>query len=164
LLITMGGADRQNLGLQAVQGLLAKGAEFSMRLICTAPQPGLDDAIALARQFANVQVSPPGAIERHMLQGDAALCAGGVTSLELAHLGVPSIVLILADNQRPGALALHQAGAALAMDTLENAVGSTFDLMHDPERRRAMAKAGRKLIDGKGAERILQSLVDESGH
>lgn len=159
LLITMGGADLQNLGLQAVQGLLAKGADFPMHLICSAAAPGMDDAIAVARQFDNVRVSKPGPIERHMMNADAALCAGGVTSLELAHLGVASVALIIADNQRPGALALHDAGAAVAAETLSNAVDGAFDLMRDAGHRRTMALAGRKLIDGEGAARILQCLV-----
>jgi len=160
LLITMGGSDLDNLGLQAVKALLAKGADFPMHLICSAPQAGFDEAVALAGHYETLRVSPPGPIERHMINADAALCAGGVTSLELAHLGVASVALIIADNQRPGALALGDAGAALAVETLEAAADVAYDLMHNTEQRHAMAQAGRALIDGQGAARILNSLMD----
>jgi len=159
LLITMGGADLKNLGLKALQGLLAKGAGFPIHLVCSAPESGYNEAVEFAQNYDHVQVSSLGNIEKLMVHADLALCAGGVTALELAHLGVGSVIVILADNQRAGALALQDAGASRATEDLNCAVDDAFEIMRDVELRRNMAMSGRTLIDGKGADRIFKSLV-----
>ena len=47
-----------------------------------------------------------------MAQADLALTAGGSTLYELAYLGLPAVVLEVADNQAAVCRAMDQAGAS----------------------------------------------------
>src|SRR5262249_37791937 len=54
-----------------------------------------------------------------MSRADLAVGAGGVTSLERCCLGLPSLVVTVADNQRPGTAALAKIGALVDLGPLE---------------------------------------------
>ena len=156
LLVTLGGADQGNIGLDMLRKI---EGNFPIHFICSANAQGMRDA----QQFADnsdgrVSVRPPGDIDRLMLNADAAFCAGGVTALELASLGVPSVIMTTADNQQIGASALTEAGAAIRADSVEEAAKVASSLMANTKRRKSMAGAGRGLIDGRGAERVTKAL------
>ncbi|MCB0965168.1 MAG: GNAT family N-acetyltransferase, partial [Acidimicrobiales bacterium] len=80
----------------------------------------------------------------------------GSTAWELALHGVPAALVPVADNQVPVAAAVAAAGAAVAVDGLDPGVlaATVRDLAADRTRRRAMAAAGRSLVDGRGATRV----------
>ncbi|MEX0955326.1 MAG: hypothetical protein WDZ83_08965 [Rhizobiaceae bacterium] len=92
-----------------------------------------------------------------------AVIGGGVTALEAAYLGVPAVVLILAENQRPGALALARTGACVTFEGAAAAGRAVAELIGDPARLRQMAAAGTAEVDGLGARRVADALVEFSG-
>src|SRR5207244_1587129 len=94
---------------------------------------------------------------------DAAVAAGGVTAWELAFMGVPSLLMVLARNQERNAAGLAEAGAALNLGEFERVAPETLaaalgELLDDPARRRRMSRRGRRLIDGRGVERVVGRL------
>lgn len=103
-----------------------------------------------------------------MAQADLAISAAGSTTYELAFMGVPMILLAIADNQLGVARGIHAHAAGVYLgwyeDVSENLLASAIsELNHDPVRRSEMGDKGRALVDGKGCSRVLQSLVDYSG-
>jgi RimJ/RimL family protein N-acetyltransferase len=88
--------------------------------------------------------------------------SAGTTAYELACAGVPSVLLVVADNQAGVARSLAAAGISLSVDArsgldhagLESALGS----LADPLARRALAEAGPARIDGYGAFRARDAL------
>lgn len=100
----------------------------------------------------------------HMAKADLAIGAGGGTSLERCVLGLPSIVIVLADNQRPAALAMAKAGAVIVVDTdsPESIVESTLQNMR-PSVLKSLSQKAASVCDGHGAERITQKLLDLIG-
>jgi UDP-2,4-diacetamido-2,4,6-trideoxy-beta-L-altropyranose hydrolase len=90
---------------------------------------------------------------------DLAVGAGGSSVWERCCLGLPSVTVVLADNQRAGALALESAGAAWAFeadaadfeDRLRSGMGR---LIADAASREAMSRAAASLCDGGGAARV----------
>jgi len=100
-----------------------------------------------------------------MQRADLAITAAGGTIYETACLGLPSLVLVLAENQEKnaGACRRHElavvmgAASALAPSDVAQAVSR---LMHDPAARHRMRTRGRALIDGRGPERIRQAMQD----
>ena len=103
-----------------------------------------------------------------MARADLAVSAGGSTCWEMAYMGLPNLVLVLADNQRPIAERLAAAGVSLNLGDARrldpaDLAAALDDLVRDRARRRAMAAAGRTLIDGRGAERVLDSLPMPAG-
>ena len=95
---------------------------------------------------------------------DIAVAAAGSTGWELAFLGVPSLLVAMADNQRGVAEELARCGAARHMgdpdtachDRLANAMA---DLLTSPGDRHRMSEAGRALVDGRGAARVAEIIL-----
>jgi UDP-2,4-diacetamido-2,4,6-trideoxy-beta-L-altropyranose hydrolase len=86
-------------------------------------------------------------------------------------MGLPSFVLVLADNQSNIAASLADWGAVinlgLAYDVdLKMAGDVVQDLIADQGRRANMSKKGRLLVDGLGSSRVASALdwpVEEGG-
>lgn len=87
--------------------------------------------------------------------GGVAITAGGSTCWELAYLGVPSLVITLADNQRGGGEMMAAAGAGLDCGWHHELQPNTLarlvkELFADQRQRLAMSRVGRALVDGQG--------------
>jgi UDP-2,4-diacetamido-2,4,6-trideoxy-beta-L-altropyranose hydrolase len=166
LLVTMGGSDPAGLTREVWRLLDALPGEFSLDLLVGAayPDPGaLKKHVSSARHPTVVHHDPadvPGLMRRAAF----AVSAAGGTCWELACLGVPAVLLVTADNQRGVADGLRAAGFAVSLGAarpfpageLRAAVAS---LLTDGPRRAAMAAAGRKLVDGKGAGRVAEAVL-----
>jgi len=99
-----------------------------------------------------------------MLRSDLAISAGGSTLYELAACGTPALTVILADNQEGIVHKLDELGyvmnlgwynqlnADLVLEKLRELIGNL-------QRRRKMSAKGQRLVDGKGSERIVQSVL-----
>ena len=97
-----------------------------------------------------------------MASVDLALAAAGSTVWELAFMGVPMVVFAVADNQVPVARHLVEAGLALGEPSrtpnLPALARALALLAADPAQRTALGAAGRRLVDGNGAPRIVTRL------
>lgn len=98
-----------------------------------------------------------------MAWADIAISAGGTTVWELAFMGVPNIVIVTADNQRPIAEQLHSLGAAVCLGWHEN--NSTIEIEQGVTRllttcgdRTEMVRRAQGVVDGEGATRILMQM------
>lgn len=85
---------------------------------------------------------------------DIAIGAGGVSALERCCLGLPSILIVIADNQRLVAASLAQAGAAYIARDGKDAARQAIALLEDRPAQRTMAAIAASLCDGRGAARI----------
>jgi len=105
-----------------------------------------------------------------MAWADVAISAGGSTCWELAYMGLPSLVGVLAENQLGIAQALGERGMALNLgwfhevDEIEIA-SALVEIMSDVEKRKEMSLKGREAIDGLGAKRVCDEITakDENG-
>jgi UDP-2,4-diacetamido-2,4,6-trideoxy-beta-L-altropyranose hydrolase len=95
-----------------------------------------------------------------MVESDLAIGAAGSTSWERCALGLPSVLVVLAENQRLIANALGAAGAAVitGLDelsaTLQDFLGQDLK-----ERLDRMSHVARELVDGEGTARVVEELV-----
>ena len=102
-----------------------------------------------------------------MTTADLAIGAAGSTAWERCHLGLPTVLLTDGENQWgiaatvAGAGAGSYAGSAGAM-TPEYLASAIVGLIADTEGRRRMAKAAAELVDGRGAERVVDALKSTS--
>ncbi len=97
---------------------------------------------------------------------DVVVSGAGSTCWEILFMGLPSVVLTLAENQRQIADCLVEQGVAVSLgwyrDVSVEAVAEAIEgLLDDPARRWAMSDAGRVLVDGRGAERLLSEGLQE---
>ena len=104
-----------------------------------------------------------GDMAARLSSADLAVAAAGVTALELARVGTPHIAIVLAENQRPGALALTREEIVVNLgwhaDVSPESIGAAVAALADDAGRRAdMSRRGRELVDGHGAERALAAM------
>ena len=90
--------------------------------------------------------------------------AGGSSVWERCAVGLPGVTLVLAENQAPGARALASVGAGEVVDARADDFEAAFDraftgLFRSPERRGRMGRASANLIDGGGAARVADALL-----
>lgn len=94
-----------------------------------------------------------------MASADLALGAGGVMLWERMYLGVPSLVISVADNQNAqidsmvDAEVIELLGGHLSV-TPQLIISAIMELAADPTGRKSLAEKGRQLVDGHGARRI----------
>ena len=99
-----------------------------------------------------------------LASADLAIIAGGTTTFEAAHLGIPALIIQIADNQKGQASALSRLGVAENLGPLESldagklhrAVASIID---DSDKRKMMSEMGRALVDGQGVYRVVAELM-----
>ena len=108
-------------------------------------------------------LSEPGETPPRVSRCHFAVTAGNSWSLELACVGVPQLMIVQAEPHWPTAQRLEEEGAATCLGWHENVSAVTFrqavnDLLSDALERQAMARCGRKLIDGRGLDRLVTAL------
>lgn len=97
-----------------------------------------------------------------MARTDIAIGAGGTTSWERCCLGLPTILIELADNQSLIAQQLHMAGAVinigLLADLTPEKIHAALDDILAPAKHKAMTQAASMICDGRGTSRIVPLL------
>jgi len=166
ILITLGGADPNNVTLQvvrAVKGLVRWNLEIKIVIgpanpNCDSIQKELGQSPLPFRILTNVTDMPS-----LMAWADMAVSAGGSTCWELAFMGVPYLVIILAENQVGVAKGLDKANATLncgwfyALSTKQLSAHCE-KMIVDRNVRTNYAAKGQQLVDGLGAERLLECI------
>ncbi|MBI3759765.1 MAG: UDP-2,4-diacetamido-2,4,6-trideoxy-beta-L-altropyranose hydrolase [Deltaproteobacteria bacterium] len=163
ILLSFGQADATNAVMTALAALAAVKFESEINVVLgrASSQLSTIEAAAAGRAKVSVDVSDMAAL---MTDADLAIGGGGVTAWERCCLGLPSILVTLADNQRGVVATIVKAGAGIdagsAAPGLERRLTQALELLlSDGSRLLALAKAGAALVDGRGRERVLLALV-----
>lgn len=166
ILVTLGGADPDNVTTKVIEALkLLNEPNIAVRIIIGPANPHqemLRKALATAHFEAELLINPPNMPEL-MAWADMAISAGGSTCWELAFMGVPNIVITLADNQKSVADGIAKTGMALNIgwhNIVEpRLIAQTIDkILLSGDRRADMAQKGRAAIDGEGANRLIKQI------
>jgi UDP-2,4-diacetamido-2,4,6-trideoxy-beta-L-altropyranose hydrolase len=155
-----------SLGLTDVGGHTARTARLlaglaPLDVVLGIDSPSLDAVRALPGVAVHVSARNMAEL---IAQADVAVGAGGVSVWERACLGLPSIVLILADNQARMARAMDDAGLVIALDVRDEAfdqrlVTAVERLFSDGELRGRLSTRAAHLCDGQGAGRVAEALM-----
>ncbi len=166
LLVTMGGVDKENATGQILQALhkCALPPECHVTVIMGPHAPWLEEVRRLAQTmpWSTKVLSGVSDMARLMADSDLAIGAAGATSWERCCLGLPTIMLALADNQVQSCHALSQAGAGLMINGRET-LGIQLEeiiknLAHDSLVLSKMTAISSSITDGRGIERVIRSI------
>lgn len=163
LLITLGGADPDNVTRTALQAVRQIDEPTLLtRVVVGGSNPHRDGLAELAATIASTELLiDVNNMPELMAWADVAIAAGGTTSWERCLLGLPSVVLVLAENQAGIANACGAAGIAENLglpSRAEPLVAALTRLLPDRNRRAAMAERGQSKVDGQGTQRLLALL------
>jgi UDP-2,4-diacetamido-2,4,6-trideoxy-beta-L-altropyranose hydrolase len=169
LLVTLGGADPDNVTLVVLRGLaLLPASTFDVTVLVGAANRHAEALGRAARDCpCAVEVRPAtDDMPAALAQADLAVIAGGTTTWEAAFMGLPAAVVALADNQRLVAATAAAEGLALDLGwhahlTPERVALALSELHGNEPLRASMAQAGQQRIDGEGVERVRQQLRGE---
>ncbi len=172
ILVSMGLTDAANATATAIEALaglpeIASG-EIEVRAVLGHAAPHLSTIEAKAAGMVqsgarvSVLVEPPD-MAAEMAAADLCVGAGGSSSWERCCLGLPTIVVVVAENQRSGAEALAAAGAALSCpDATSGALSlEASGMIRDRASRSRLGDAAARLTDGGGARRVSALIVPE---
>ena len=161
VLVSLGGMDPLNMTERVVR--LLSAARGGQSVTVTAVIGDGRQAEALRRAAAGMDIKIViGASNMAELMRDADVAIGGMggTAWERCALGLPTLALVLADNQRPAAARMQAAGLvvdALTPDELdEDALRRLLDL--DPRTYAAISAAIAALCDGEGVARVVEAV------
>jgi spore coat polysaccharide biosynthesis predicted glycosyltransferase SpsG len=126
---------------------------------------GLEQLRALAGprpERLEIAVEPAELVSR-IARCHFALTGGNAASLELACVGVPQLVIVQSEVHWPTAQRLEEEGAAVCLGWHATVSPQTIrqtvqDILGDTHERQAMTRCGRKLIDGRGQDRLVTAL------
>lgn len=166
LLVTLGGVDKDNLTLSVLEVLATSELLVDCRIVAVmgASAPGLQAVRDFADRMSGrieLRVNEKNMAEL-MANSDAAIGAAGGTAWERCCLGLPTLVVVMAENQRAGALALQASGAALVADLglpLAEGLRAQLPKLLDLERLSQMQAACVSMVDGAGTQRVVQELL-----
>jgi len=167
ILLNMGGGDEHNVTAQILDVLLDLGLpDVEIRILAGPANPNLDvlrKRAAAAESAVLVEDTPDVAAE--MEWAELAITGAGTTCWELSVMGLPGILVVMAENQAASAVAMHRAGAAIHCGSAEdldvNALRAIIaKLVASRETREAISKAAAILVDGDGVVRATHALLE----
>jgi len=168
LLVTLGGADADNVTKKVVDALAGTGLE--VRVAVGGSNPHLSSLREAAQEVSRGDtkvdlVVNSSDMPQLMAWADMAVAAGGATCWELAYFGLPAVSIILAFNQEQIARELERQGFGICLGDHSKLDLHLFReelnrLAGDPELRATLAARGREIVDGRGAERVVSCLTN----
>ena len=165
LLITMGGVDQPNATWQVLQALktCALPQESRITVIMGLTAPWLQNVRELAAQmpWPTEVVVNVNDMARRMADSDLAIGAAGSTSWERCCLGLPTLMVVLAENQQAGAQALEAAHAARLIGSVSNIATQLPQAVReltDSKHQMHMSLAASSITNGQGVEKILKTM------
>lgn len=165
ILISFGGVDRDNVTGQILTALsrssLPDGTALDIIMGVSAPHSNeVRQQAAELRFKATVSVNVQDMAQR-MCQADLSIGAVGSTSWERCCLGLPSILVVLAENQRSAAEALKNSGAVIIPKSGMAVRAELESLLSSPNTERKlirMTELGSAMVQGDGCKKVVKKL------
>jgi len=167
VLVTLGGGDLDNVTLKIIRAINKLNMEDrEIRIVVGMSNPHMAslkeaaDLLPFTFHFYNSEKDMP----HLMAWADVAISAGGSTCWEMAFMGLPGLIIVLAENQLPIAQKLDAEGAFVNMGwhksvRSEKIVMALETVMEDKEIRTQMCLRGLNLVNGAGGGRIVTSIM-----
>lgn len=168
VLVSFGAIDLHGMTERALCALGEIEERLEIAVALGVSSPNADRVAAMTRHFPHpvrLHFDLFGLAEE-MTDADIAIGAGGTSSWERCCLGLPAVVVAVADNQIGNVNGVAEAGAAVCFlgpdEATSDAIGHAVRrLIVDGDARRAMARAAARLCDGWGCARIRAAVAPD---
>ncbi|MEA5616583.1 UDP-2,4-diacetamido-2,4,6-trideoxy-beta-L-altropyranose hydrolase [Cronbergia sp. UHCC 0137] len=166
ILVTMGGADPDNVTLKVIQALELVKVDGLEVIVVVGASNSHDEQLQVTAKESKLTIRIEKNVQNMpelMAWADVAITAGGSTCWELAFMGLPSLILVLAENQRAIAQQLHKLEIFITLGNYQDVsvidiASTTNQLLLNINIRSQMSRLSQKLIDGQGNQRVVKYL------
>lgn len=164
-MLALGDDDFRGQVIERTKQLLAISRLERIDIVVRPQHPGFLELMNLKE--ANPDrldvVTEPAEISLRLSRCHVAVTSGDSWALELACIGVPQLMLVQSSAHMLNAQRLDDEGAAQNLGDCDSVSASQLrtaiqNLLSDPHERAAMSRRGRKLIDGRGPDRLVNGL------
>ena len=162
--VSFGLSDVDMIAARAVERLRPRAPSARFDVALASDAPSLVRLQAMAAADPGLRLHPDARdVATLMRAADVAVGAGGSATWERCALGLPTLAVVVADNQRQVIGRLAEAGAVLAVNAADGGVGpaldAAFDRLCEPQVRAALRAASQSLCDGRGAGRVADAIL-----
>lgn len=164
VLVTLGGADPGNNTLDVLRAANGIDATLDVKVVIGAGNPhytSIKDEAEGSRHDIEI-LRDVGDMAPLMAWADVAVSAGGTTVWEVAFMGLPALLCIVAENQEGAVNAMADEGYVTAGWINESSaaeLGNLLEqLLYGKELREAIKEKGRQIVDGNGAKRVIEEM------
>ena len=175
LLITIGASDVKQLTVTLVEMILEFSPKHFIDVVISQATNQQETALRkISSSFENVSIHKSiSNMGELMLNAKLAITAAGGTLYELAAMGIPTVAIGVANNQKS---ALHSKAINKGfyyfdlcsyttqnnlVSMLQPIVEQSLELWQQPKKLNEMEKTMRQYIDGLGSERVLDALREQ---
>lgn len=164
ILVFFGGIDADNYtgrAIEALSDLNMPGVKVDV--VIGAQHPCSEQILALSKQQGFICHIQTNRMAELMASADLAIGAGGSASWERCCLGLPALLVALAENQINIAKGLDLFGACIYVGTLETASAEVMQstisrMVSTPNQINLLAKKAYSLVDGLGIDRVCEEM------
>ena len=167
LLINLGGVDKDNLTTQILEVFenTVLSYEIELTVIMGLNSPWKECVIDKTKQLnypAQVLVNVSNMAEL-MVNHDLAIGAAGSTAWERCCLGLPTIMICMAENQKMIAKGLHDLGVTISLDQTEIKTKLSIVLQKiKPAQLREMQRKSMQITEGLGVNLLINEILRKS--
>ena len=167
ILVTLGGADPDNVTLNVIYALEQIYIDNLEVVVVVGASNSHYKKLQDVTQGSKIKITFQQNVTdmpRLMAWADVAITAGGSTCWELAFMGLPSLVIILADNQCKIAEKLDSMGIFINIgwhyEVNSYNLGRILNqLLISHKNRERISKFSQLLVDGRGSLRVIKSIL-----
>jgi UDP-2,4-diacetamido-2,4,6-trideoxy-beta-L-altropyranose hydrolase len=162
LLISMGGTDVSNATGHVLEALQTSSLPQNCRItvVMGEASPWLNDVRERAEKLiwpTEIKVNVSN-MAQLMADSDFTIGTAGSSSWERCCLGLPTIMAVLAENQRDIGIALEQEQAVILIKEISDVEKAVRLLCESAEKLNDLSQASRKITDGAGVEKVVYQM------
>lgn len=168
ILISMGGIDQDNITARVIMVIreleLSPACRLTVVLGNNAPWFANIEELAASSNIDTTVLRGVEDMASLMAKSDLAVGGAGSSSWERCCLGLPTLIIVLAENQAAAAKALDNAEAAVMLypdELLGRKLTELLTARPITSRLPFMSAAAGKLVDGLGTQRVIEYLGSE---
>lgn len=165
IVVSMGGSDPNGVAARVLRALRGVSGQFAVDVMPSAGLTRDESARRQAALDARIRLHTESSrMPEVMARGHLAIVGGGSTTYECAFLGLPPLMIQLADNQAGVCRALSRADVGVFAGEWQSVVDGGLadevrDMLADEDRVRKMSLAGMQLVDGQGSRRVAAAMT-----
>lgn len=165
VLLSFGGGDDRGMTMFCLNAIKSSGWAGELTVVVGRANPSVDQISSWAKGNENicVKVDEPDMADV-MSKCDMAVVSGGMITFEAAAMGLPSLMICLAENQKANIRAWSRLGVSVDLGDCGH-LGEKDFIFHflalagNERKREALSLRGMEVVDGRGATRVVEQML-----